>query len=182
MIEAVHSREYGKINMGYLFTFISILAFGLTNQRTNLPQKTLVEQGSPDELKGVMKVFVDTNMDKLHRADIVKEIQKKLPALEIVTKPEDANIHLKFSLQRKNNFDEGTPGKPRPVRGAGKVVRVVSNDRVRLLLEYEEDEYRIKFGKRNPAEEFAKEFVKAYLAANGKRGLFSRGTEINGFP
>ncbi len=154
--------------MKYVIAFVSILAFGLANQDTNLLQKPLVEQGSTDELKGVMKVFIDTNMEKLHRADIVKEIQKKLPALEIVPKPEDADIHLKFSLQRKNQFDEGMPRQPRPVRGVGKVVKVVSNDRVRLLLEYEEERYRIKFGKRNPAEEFAKEFVKAYLGANGK--------------
>ncbi|MGH9937880.1 MAG: hypothetical protein ACREAM_16665, partial [Blastocatellia bacterium] len=95
--------------MKYTIAFISILAFGLANQGTNLLQKPLVERGSPDELNGVVKVFVDTNMEKLHRADIVKEIQKKLPALEIVTKPEDAYIHLKFSLQSKTQFDERLP-------------------------------------------------------------------------
>jgi hypothetical protein len=154
--------------MKYTIAFISILAFGLANQSTNLLQRPLIERGSPDELNGVIKVFVDTNMEPQHRADIVEEIQKKLPALEIVPKPEDADIHLKFSIQKKTqSWDEGMPGRRRPFRGVGKVVKVVSNDRVRFLLEYEEE--RIKFGKRNPAEEFAKEFVKAYLGANGKR-------------
>jgi hypothetical protein len=91
----------------------------------------------------------------------VKEIQKQLPALEIVSKPEDADIHLKFSLQRKHIPKSGPP------MGVGKALKVVGNNRVRLLLEYEEDRTRKKVGKRNPAGEFAKEFVKAYLSANG---------------
>jgi hypothetical protein len=153
--------------MKYTIAFISILAFGWANQGTNLLQRPLIERGSPDELNGVMKVFVDTNMETQHRADIVKEIQKKLPALEIVPKPEDADIHLKFSLEKKTQpWNEGMPGRRVPFRGMGKVVKVVSDGRIRLLLEYEEE--RIKFGKRNPAEEFAKEFVKAYSGANGK--------------
>jgi VWFA-related protein len=145
----------------------STLATGSANQKTNHLQKPIVEQGSPEELKGVIKVFVDTNMEKLHRAEIVKEIQKQLPKLEVVPKAEDADIHLKFSLQSITQVwteDIPLPGRPRPIRGVGKVVKVVSNDRVRLLLEYEEG--RKKFGKRNPAEEFAKEFVKAYLRVN----------------
>ncbi|MBO0861163.1 MAG: VWA domain-containing protein [Chloracidobacterium sp.] len=129
------------------------------------PPEPVVEKGSPDELKGVTKAFVDRNMETRHRAYIVKEIQKKLPALEIVSKPEDADIHLKFALQRKTQYEHIPQGPP---RGVGKALKVVSNNRVRLLLEYEEDRYRIKFGKRNPAGEFAKEFVKAYLGANGK--------------
>ncbi|MBO0727233.1 MAG: VWA domain-containing protein, partial [Blastocatellia bacterium] len=142
------------------------------DQGANPPPEPAVEQGSPDELKGVTKVFVDKNMEKRHRSDIVKEIQKKLPALEIVSKPEDADIHLKFSLQRKTQYEQPPldehPPQWGPLRGVGKALKVVSNNRVRLLLEYEEDRYRIKFGKRNPAGEFAKEFVKAYLGANGK--------------
>jgi hypothetical protein len=154
--------------MNCIVAFISILALGLANQGTNLLQEPVVEHGSPDELKGVMKVFVDTNMEMRHRAEIVKEIQKKLPALEIVPKPEDADIHLKFSFQSETQiWDERTPGSRRRGRWVGKVVKVVSNDRVRLLLEYE-DRYRIKLGERNLAKEFAKEFVKAYLRANGK--------------
>lgn len=146
-----------KFNM---IAFISILSLGLPNQGANLLQRPLVEQGRPDELNGVMKVFVDTTMEKQHQADIVKEIQKKLPTLEIVLKPDDADIQLKFSLQSKTQFDERLPHQRRPVRGVGKVVKVLSAERVRLLLEYE--------GKRTSADEFAKEFVKAYLGANGK--------------
>lgn len=77
------------------------------------------------------------------------------------------SLHLKFSLQSITQVwgeDIPLPGRPRPIRGVGKVVKVVSNDRVRLLLEYEEEGK--KYGKRNPAEEFAKEFVKAYLRVN----------------
>jgi hypothetical protein len=157
--------------MTCMIAFISILALGLGGNVIHLPQEPVVEQGSLGELNGVMKVWVDTNMEVRYRAEIVKEIQKRLPALEIAPKPEDADIHLKFSPQSKTEtqvWREGIPG-PRPDRRAGKVVKVVGNDRVRLLLEYEEDRYRIKFfGKPNPAEEFAREFVKAYLSANGK--------------
>jgi hypothetical protein len=51
-----------SMGMKCIVAFISILAFGLANQGTNLLQEPVVEQGSPDELKGVMKVFVDTNI------------------------------------------------------------------------------------------------------------------------
>src|SRR5262249_50222432 len=92
-----------------------------SDQGATLPPESIVEKGSPAELKGVTKAFVDTNMEIRHRADIVKEIQKKLPALEIVSKPEDADIHLKFSLQRKTQY-EHIP-QSGPPRGVGKALK-----------------------------------------------------------
>jgi hypothetical protein len=157
--------------MKNLVVVVSILAFGWASQTADLLQEAEGERGSPDELKGVMKVWVDPSMEKRHRGEIVKEIQKKLPDLEIVPRPEDSDIHLKYSNQSKPKvFDERIPGTRRS-RGpaVGRVVKIPSPDRERLLFEYVEEKYRIRVrGGPTPAQEFAREFIKIYLAANRK--------------
>src|SRR5262245_1420394 len=60
-------------------------------------QEPIIENGQPEELRGVTKVFVDTGLDARRRDVVVREIQKLLPDLDIVTRPEESEIHLRLS-------------------------------------------------------------------------------------
>jgi len=139
-------------------------------------QKQTVEYGIANELKDVTKVFVDTGTDIGARDDIIAEIRKKLREakreLIFVSKPEDSDIHLRFSYETQTVHREEQP--PRVILRApvGSVVKILSKDRVRVLMSYSQERrnfrVRVGFGKGKPEIEFAREFVKAYLAANPK--------------
>ena len=133
-----------------------------------LAQTPTVEYGHPGELRGVQKVFVDTGTDIELRNHILEEIRKRLPDLTIVSAPEGADIHLRFSLKEERNYGVIVPvrsgiGVPYSV-GVGSVVKVLSDDRVRVLLSFKDS--RTRFGERRPSTNFAREFVQAYQRAN----------------
>jgi hypothetical protein len=129
-----------------------------------LAQEPTVEYGHPDELRGVTKVFVDTGIDVQHRDLIVKEIQKRLSNLEIVSRPEESDIHLRFSL--KEIRDGRT-------EGVGTVVKMVGNNRMRVLLRFKDYTPFIYEPTASAAIDyarpllFAREFVKTYKRVNG---------------
>ena len=133
-----------------------------------LAQNPTVEYGHPSELRGVKKVFVDAGTDIELRNHILEEIRKRLPDLTIVSAPEGADIHLRFSLKEERNYRVVVPaggriGVPYSV-GVGSVVKVLSDDRVRVLLSFKDS--RTRFGERRPSTNFAREFVQAYQRAN----------------
>lgn len=133
-----------------------------------LAQNPTVEYGHPDELRGVKKVFVDTGTDIELRNHILEEIRKRLPDLTIVSAPEGADIHLRFALKEERNYGVIVPvrsgiGVPYSV-GVGSVVKVIGDDRVRVLLSFKDS--RTRFGERRPSTNFAREFVQAYQRAN----------------
>ena len=137
-----------------------------------LAQTPSVEYGHPSELRGVKKVFVDAGTDIELRNHILEEIQKRLPDLTIVSAPEAADIHLRFSLKEERNYGVIVPvivpvrggiGVPYSV-GVGSVVKVLSENRVRVLLSFKDS--RTRFGERRPSTNFAREFVEAYRTAN----------------
>jgi hypothetical protein len=139
-----------------------VLAFALPV----LAQAPIIEYGQPDELRGVTKAFVDTGLNAQQRGIVVREIQKQLPDLEIVTRPEESDIHLRLSL--KETRDGRT-------EGAGAVVKLIGGNRVRALYSFKDDlsplyeQHSIKnFGtERLMPLRFAREFVKVYKKANG---------------
>jgi len=53
----------------------------------------------------------------------------------------------------------------------GSVVKILSKDRVRVLMSYNKKQrsFRVGFGHGKPEIEFAREFVKVYLVANSKK-------------
>ena len=132
-----------------------------------LAQNPTVEYGHPGELRGVKKVFVDAGTDIELRNRILEEIRKRLPDLDIVPAPEAADIHLRFSLKEERSY-----GVIVPVRGGiggysvgvGSVVKVLGENRVRVLLSFKDT--RTRFGERRPSTNFAREFVEAYRKAN----------------
>ena len=129
-------------------------------------QDPTIEYGHPDELRGVTKVFVNTNANVRQREMIVNTITKYLPNLQVVSRPEDADIHLRFSLRETRNGQR---------EGVGTVVKLVGGNRERVLLSVE-DEFPpifergsiVSYGLEHARPRmFAREFVKAYQKANG---------------
>ena len=151
------NKSFGK--MGWLSLLV------LTFASPVLAQAPITEYGQPDELRGVTKVFVDTSLDAQQRGVIVREIKKQLPDLEVVSRPEESDIHLRFFLK------EARDGR---TEGVGTVVKLIDANRARALYSFEDslsplyEQHSIKnYGiERTMPLRFAREFVKAYKKAN----------------
>jgi len=144
--------------MGWLSLLILTFAFPV------LAQTPVIEDGQPDELRGVTKVFV--GLEAQQRVVVVREIKKQLPDLEIVSRPEESDIHLLLSLK------ETRDGR---IEGVGTVVKLIDANHARTLYSFKDDlppiyeQHSIKsYGiERIMPLRFAREFVKAYKKANG---------------
>lgn len=137
------------------------------------------EYGKPEELKGLVKIFIDTKSDVVNRNLITKEIEKaKLPGIEFVA-AQDAQIFLVFQSYRKDVFYGIQPTTPiygtnqrettkadiKSFNAGGGYVAIKGNDNAkRILASYDSVQDRI--GKKSAAVKFAKEFIKAYKMAN----------------
>jgi hypothetical protein len=128
-------------------------------------QEPTVEYGQASELRGVTKIFVDTGVDAEQRKLIVKELKKRLPNLEVVSRPEESDVHLRFVLK-------GTQSGR--TEGAGTVVKVIGSSRIRVLFSFKDMTPQIfeQDSMMDSAMDFAKpliftrQFVKAYRKAN----------------
>ena len=161
--------------------FFEKIAFGLfllcAFASTTAAQNKIKVLGSADELKDVTKVFVDTGALFEERENITMEIQKKLRGakreLKFVSKPEDSDIHLQFAYETWTSHG-GADSREAVVKvPVGEVVKILNKDRVRVLMSYSKERrgigIGIVFGNGKPEVEFAREFVKAYLAANSPK-------------
>ncbi len=129
-------------------------------------QDPTIEYGQPEELRGVTKIFVDARANVRKREMIVRSITRCLPNLQVVSRPEESDIHLRFSLRELRNGQR---------EGLGTVVKLVGGNRERVLLSVD-DEFPPIFEAGSMASYgleqarpvmFAREFVKAYRKANG---------------
>ena len=151
--------------ISFLSSVLMTLVFALPARAQN----PAIEYGHPMELQGVKKVFVDTGMDLESRDRIIKEIQKSALNLTIVSRPEDAEIHLRFYLDEEDNYAVIVPAKGRvgisSVRkGAGTVVKVIDDKHVRVLWGHKDSQRT--FLERRPSTNFGREFVKLYRRYN----------------
>src|SRR5918997_4774515 len=152
-------------SMFFLCSALTTLVFALPAAA----QTSTIEYGHPSELQGVKKVFVDTGTDLESRDRIVKEIQKGAPGLTVVSRPEDADIHLRFYLEDEDNYAVIVPARGRVGvasvrRGSGTVVRVVDDKRVRVLWSHKDSQRTLL--ERRPSANFGREFVKLYRRYN----------------
>jgi len=145
---------------------------------TATAQNPTIEYGSADELKDVEKIFVDSKEDMVIRDDIIAEIRKNLSAVKreliIVSKPEESDIHLRFYYETQSAHGGTYPGGVILKEPVGTVMKILSKDRIRLLMSYSgaRRTYRgviVGLGIRKPEIVFAREFAKAYLAANSPK-------------
>ena len=150
------NRSFRK--MGWLSLLVMTFALPI------LAQRPVIESGQPEELRGVTKVFVD--LDAQQREVVVREIKKQLPNLEIVSRPEESDIHLLFSTKEMRD------GRTEVV---GTVVKLIDANRVRELYSFKGDlspiyvQHSIKsvMIERMMPLTFARGFVSAYKKANG---------------
>jgi hypothetical protein len=146
------------IKIGWLSLLILIFTLSV------LAQTPIIEAGQPEELRGVTKIFV--GLDAQQRQVVVREIRKQLPDLEIVSRPEESDIHLLFFL--KDTRDGG-------IESLGTVVKLIDANRARALYSFKDDlppiyaQHSIKSRgiEYTMPLKFAREFVKAYKKANG---------------
>ncbi len=124
-------------------------------------QQRKTEYGKPEELKGLTKIFIDTNGDLEERARIIKVIEKASLGVELLDSEEGAEIVMVFTGSKFRD----TPHTSINV-GEGRVI-VIRGDSERLVLSYKGDEQKIWEDK--PATNFGKAFVKAYKKVNGKK-------------
>jgi endo-1,4-beta-mannosidase len=139
-------------------------------------QNQTVENGSADELKGVEKIFVDVRADMSVRDRILAVIRNNLRAakceLIIVSKPEESDTHLRFYYEWQTAHGELPDGAIARITKipVGTVVKILGKDHVRLLMSYSVTPPNfvtgISWDTRKHDVEFAREFAKAYLAAN----------------
>ncbi len=142
-------------------------------------QGVIYEYGSTAELEGVMRVYVYAGSDIDVQQNMVKEIAKKLPQLQIADRPEDAEVILIFSsdsstfLSNLNTSTYGgtttttTPQYSSVQYGSGLLVKRGSAAmRLRVLAEFKDNRHTIF--ERRMSTNIARDFVKAYQKANGK--------------
>jgi hypothetical protein len=149
----------------FLFSVLVTFVFVLPA----LAQNPTIEYGHPMELRGVKKVFVDTGTDLESRDRIVKEIQKAALNLTVVSRPQDADIHLRFYLDDEDNYAVIVPAKGRigiasARKGAGTVVKVLDDEHSRVLWSHKDSQKT--FLERHPSTNFGREFVKLYRRYN----------------
>lgn len=145
---------------------VAVMALVFSSPMSTPAQEPVIEYGQASELQGVTKVFVDTGADIQQRDLIAREIRKRLPDVEVVSQPEETDIHVRFFLK------EIRAGKTDWV---GTVVKVVENNRLRVLLSYKDETPPIfaTDSLMSSAMEVAKphmfvmQFVKMYKKANG---------------
>lgn len=144
---------------------LAVMALMFASPLPTSAQEPVIEYGQASELQGVAKIFVDTGADIQQRNLIANEIQKRLPDVKVVSRPEETDIHLRFYLK------ETSAGKSDWV---GTVVKIVGSNRVRVLLSYKDETPPI-FEREmfvSSAMELAKphmfvmQFVKIYKKAN----------------
>jgi hypothetical protein len=165
-----------QINASLIFLLVFAITTGVQ------AQDQTIEYGDTSELKGVTRIFVDTKGDADLRKIIGLEIHKKLPKLEIVSKPEESEIHLRFYYE-KEQYIAGTPyPHPHPypypypqgymLIPVSLVEKVISKDRVRVLMGSKGYQHPIRvsfgigWGRSRPELKFVGDFVKAYSEAN----------------
>jgi hypothetical protein len=128
-------------------------------------QKPIIEYGQINELRGITKIFVNTGVSFQKREKMVRVINKRLPNLEVVSRPEEADIHLRFSLKDDSSGC---------AEGAATVVKLLGGNRERVLLSISDVMPPMIYGDSmvNYAMEYARpfmiarEFVRAYRWAN----------------
>lgn len=146
-----------------------------------------IELGETFELKGVRSFCVDTGGDAGALRAIANSLQKKLPALQLADRPEEADVVLEFRPDRQywkvpgtghvyigggtdvpfyTGMDVSPPATWTEYYGSGLVYRRVAEDRIRVFAEYAGDQP--SRSRDHHPKQFAKAFMKAWRKANGQ--------------
>lgn len=125
------------------------------------------EYGSPAEMRGLTKYFVDTGAQKDVHDNIVARISAALPKLRLVDHEEDAELIIVFGAGTHSYITTDVNGhvaEGSTSVGDGVVFKVAEGSRLRLL--YDDHPTREWFFERRASSKFADGFIKAYKKAN----------------
>jgi len=161
---------------------------------TAAAQQPNIEYGQAGELRGIVKLFVFTDMDMQARAELIRELLKRLPRVEITETPEAADVYLIYRSETLHVpgaltwISESAPVSGASARhgydgvrttvvasqlapvvvGTGAVLKIVEPGRVRLLMSFRGESLAGSF-ERSPRTNFVRAFVKEYKRANPPR-------------
>lgn len=151
---------------------VLFLFFGALSANTALAQQPLtIEHGTPEELRGVTKIYVEVS-DRNDQRHIINHIRKKLPDLKISGKREEAEIWLWFRADMLNYPGNSTTAvagsavENYEVAAVGSVVKPIGKGRVRMLMSFDTTVKSIVYPRLST--KFARRFTKAYQKANGR--------------
>jgi len=140
--------------------------------------------GTPSDLRGLTRLFIDTGADMRARDRIVRELRASGIQIQLVQDPEDAQMLLEFGVtvdhrlggwvtnthrdrDRQGQHSVTTTTDQKTQNGTGSVY-VVHEGQLRLVDSFA-DEKR-SFLERDPATNFARAFLRLYRGANGLGG------------
>lgn len=124
------------------------------------------EVGRPSELKGLKKIYVDTDADLQNRERIIKEINKANLGFIWVDDIGDAEIVILFKSER-GNLNAGTVAVT--VYSGRFLVFVTTGIKPRLVMSYENEQQT--GWEQKPTTKFAKEFIKYYRQADSQKSV-----------
>lgn len=142
---------------------------------TALSQASLkTEYGKPSELKGLTKIFIDTDGDMEERDRMTAEFTKaSIPNITLLDGSDGAEVVLYFSggkvAYNRGSVTNGTGHMGTDYRSAGKGMAFIPKgaNTIRILLTTQSVKDFVWTAK--PSVKFAREFIKAYKEANGLR-------------
>ena len=152
----------------YIVLLLCLLsASALTAQS---PLKT--EYGKPSEMKGITKIFVDTDGDMEERQRMVAEFEKaRIPRLDLLDSSDGAEVILYFAggkvAYNRGYVNNGVGAMGTDYRSSGRGMAFIPkplNNSIRILLSVESVKDYVWTAK--PSTKFAREFIKAYKEAN----------------
>lgn len=153
----------------YTFLLFTFLFFGLSINICSQTKEQEFEYGKFEDLKGLKTVYIDTRGNIKDREEIIQEFEKANLGLNIVDEKESADIVINFeSSASKQAVSQNiqNPVDPRFNVSVVSRVKLVTGEAMVTIKGKSPDKLRVVMnfngGRRNPAEKFAKEFVKLY--------------------
>lgn len=151
------------------YSFFTILVFGLSLNLNAQEKNQDFEYGKFEDLKGLKSVYIDTNGNIKDRNEIIEEFEKANLGLTVVDERETAEIIINFESSASNQAVSQTiqnPSDPKFSVNVVSRVKLVTGEAMVTIKGKSPNKTRVVMnfngGRRNPAEKFAKEFVKLY--------------------
>ena len=143
------------------------------------------EYGGIEDFKDVSRIYIDTGTRLNLRNEIADRIRKKIPHLVVTNKPDEAELILDFTLDKRRGFSadgimvqlgagSGGPAyfgvslasslMTTDQEGHGLVYRQLEENKIRILMEFSGSK-KFLF-QSSPVKKFAKQFIRAYSEVN----------------
>lgn len=135
------------------------------------------EYGTPEEMRGRTKLYVDTGADLSARNAIIETLKKELPEVAVVSAVRDMDLLLVYDAKEHRyaaSVDKytGNIRHGRRVTGTALVILPTDSGPLRLLLDIQKTASFI--WSRRPSVQVARAFAKEYLKVNPRHAATVR--------